>query len=158
MTLSGMLMNGLWAGLFSAAIAVLFTAPARHLVATFACGLVARLVRDLLVAWGASLSWSTVVAAAAVVLVAVAFVGRHRASPVVLIAGVFPLGSAFAMFNTITALLRLSTATGEALNAESIAFTSNLAKSFVLSLAVALGLAAGLAAVGLLRQQGGTET
>jgi hypothetical protein len=53
------------------------------------------------------------------------------------------------MFNMIFELRKLSTARGEALTAASIAFTSNLAKVFVTSLSIALGIVAGMAIVQL---------
>ena len=98
-------------------MATLLTAPPRYLVATFVCGLAGRLVRDLLTGWGMGPNWSTVLAAAAVVLVAVAFIRRQQVSPVVLVCGVLPLGSAVAMFNAILELMKLSTAQGDALSA-----------------------------------------
>ena len=145
MDLSMILINSLWCGLFAAAMATLLTAPPRYLVATFVCGLAGRLVRDLLTGWGMGSNWSTVLAAVAVVMVAVAFIRRQHVSPVVLVCGVLPLGSALAMFNAILELMKLSTAKGDALNAATMAFTSNLAKVFVGTLAIAVGIGLGMA-------------
>lgn len=145
MDLPVMLINSLWGGLFATAMAILLTAPPRYLVATFVCGMAGRLVRDLLTGWGVGANWSTVVAAATVVLVAVAFMRRQQVSPVVLICGVLPLGSALAMFNTILELMKLSTAQGDALSAASVAFTANLAKVFVGTAAIAMGIGVGMA-------------
>jgi uncharacterized membrane protein YjjB (DUF3815 family) len=150
-------MNSLWAGLFAIGLAILLTAPRQYLVAAFFCGFAGRFIRDLLVGWGMSQNWSTVIASAVVVLVAVAIIRRHQVSPVVLICGVLPLGAAVAMFNMIFALMKLSTAQGEALNGVSIAFTSNLAKVFVISLSIALGIGAGTAIVRLCRREEAVE-
>jgi hypothetical protein len=55
-----------------------------------------------------SQNWSTVVAAAVVVAIAIAIVRGHRISPVVLIWGVLPLGAAIALFNMILDLMKVS--------------------------------------------------
>jgi uncharacterized membrane protein YjjB (DUF3815 family) len=149
MDLPGILIYSLWSGLFGAGLAILFTAPANRLLAAFVCSFAGRLVRDLFIAWGVGSNWSTLIAAAVVVLVAVAFVRRQKLSPVVLICAVLPLAGSVSMFNMIFELRKLSTARGEALTAASIAFTSNLAKVFVTSLSIALGIVAGMAIVQL---------
>ena len=154
MDLSVMLINSLWSGLFATAMAILLTAPHRYLVATFVCGLAGRLARDLLTGWGVGPNWSTVVAAVTVVLVAAAFIRRRHVSPVVLVSGVLPLGSAVAMFNAILELMRLSSAKGDALSAASLAFTSNLAKVFVGTLAIALGIGVAMAVMRLFSRRG----
>jgi len=143
MDLSGILTTSLWAGLFATGLAILMTTPPRHLAATFVCAAAGRLVRDVLMGWGASQNWSTVIAATVVLLVAVALTQRHKVSPVVVVCGVLPLWVAVAMFNAIFELMILSTAKGDALNGASLAFTSNLAKVFVVSLSIALGISAG---------------
>lgn len=157
MDLSGILTNSVWAGLFSAGIAILVTAPPTYLVATFFCGLAGRLVRDLFMAWGTGQNWSTMIAAAVVVLVAVLIIRRRQVSPVVLFCAVLPLGAAVAMFNMIFELMKLSIAKGEALNSASLAFNSNLAKVFVISLCIGLGIAAGIAIVQLFRRKDAVE-
>jgi len=152
-TVSAVLLGSLWSGLLAGALGVLFTAPRRYLVAAFVCGWVGRCVRDLSVAWGVSLNWSTIVASAVVVLVAVALIHRHEVSPVVLICAVIPLGASVAMFNLIFALIRLSTAVGDARNEYSLEVTANLASAFVTFLAIALGLGAGMAIVRFLGRE-----
>jgi uncharacterized membrane protein YjjB (DUF3815 family) len=157
MDLSTMLMNSLWAALFAAGLGILLTAPSQYIAPTFLCGLVGRFVRDLCVGWGMSQNWSTLVAAAVVVLVAVAIIRRHTVSPVVLICAVLPLGAAVAMFNMIFELMRLSSLQGEVLSGASVALSANLAKVFTTSLAIALGLGAGLAIVRLFRKEEAVE-
>ena len=65
-----------------------------------------------------------------------------------LICGVLPLGSAVAMFNMIFDLMRVSSLKGEALSAASVALSANAGKAFTGTLAIALGLATGMAIVG----------
>jgi len=150
---STILLNSLWAGLFATGLAVMLTAPVPYLLPSFVCAFVGRGLRDVCVGWGVGINWATVMAAAVVVLVAVAIIRRHRVSPVVLICGVLPLGAAVPMFNLIFSLMRISTATGEALDAASIALNANLGKVFVTSLAIALGLGAGMAIVRLFQAE-----
>jgi uncharacterized membrane protein YjjB (DUF3815 family) len=155
MDLPAILLNSLWAGLFASGLGVLLTAPSRYLVRTLLCGFVGRGMRDICMGWSLGQHWSTVIAAAAVVLVAVAISRRHTVSPVVLICGVLPLGAAVAMFNLILSLMRVSSATGEALTRASVVLTASLGTVFTTSLAIAIGLGAGIAIVGLLRRDEG---
>jgi uncharacterized membrane protein YjjB (DUF3815 family) len=139
------MINSLWAGLFAASQAVLLSAPARAIAPSFFCGLAGRFVRDLLVAWGVSQNWSTVVGATAVVLTAVAFTRRQVVAPVILIGGVLPLGASVAMFNAIVEMMKASSLRGEALGAATVAMTSNVCKVFTTTLAIAVGLGVGIA-------------
>lgn len=147
---SMILINSAWAGLFAGTLAILFASPPQYLPATILCGFGGRCVNDVLVAVGLDQNLSTAMAACAVVLVAAAVTRNHDASPVVLAAGVVPLGAALAMFNTIIALMKISSLSGEALNASSVALSANAGKVFTGSLAISLGLAAGMAVVRLL--------
>jgi uncharacterized membrane protein YjjB (DUF3815 family) len=139
------LTNSLWAALFATGLGVLLTTPARALVSCFVCGFMGRCVRDVCMGWGLSLNWATAVAAGVVALLAVALVRRHAISPVVLICGVLPLGSAVAMFNMIFDLMKVAALNGEALNAASVALSADTGKVFTGTLAIALGLGAGMA-------------
>jgi len=56
------------------------------------------------------------------------------------------------MFNVILALVRASSLTGPELAAASVALSANLGKVFAASLAIALGLGAGIAIVRLFRR------
>jgi hypothetical protein len=152
MDLSAILMNSLWAALFAAGLGVMLTAPVWYLVPAFVCGFIGRGLLDVCMGQGLSQNWATVIAATVVVLVAVAIIRRHTVSPVVLICGVLPLGAAIAMFNLIFALMRVSSAKGEALSEASVALSSNLGKVFTTSLAIAVGLAAGMAIVRLFKR------
>ena len=153
MDLLAILMNSLWAGLFAGGLGILLTAPPRALVPTFLCGFAGRFARDVFMSWGMSQNWSTAVAAAVVVLVAVAVIRRHVVSPVVVISGVLPLGAAVAMFNAIIELMKVSSLKGEALSGASVALSANMGKVFTTSLAIALGLGAGIAIVRLFRRE-----
>lgn len=145
MDIPAILVNSLFAGFFASAMGVLFTAPARYVLPAFLSGFAGRFARGVLIGWGVSPNWSTMVAAAVVVLVAVAILRRHVVSPVVLVSAVLPLGAAGAMFNAIIGLMRVSSLEGEALHEASVALSADIGKAFTVSLAIALGLAAGVA-------------
>ena len=153
MDLLAILMNSLWAGLFAGGLGILLTAPPRYIAPAFLCGFAGRFARDVFMSWGMNQNWSTAVAAAVVVLVAVAVIRRHVVSPVVLISGVLPLGAAVAMFNAIIELMKVSSLKGEALSGASVALSANMGKVFTTSLAIALGLGAGMAIVRLFRRE-----
>lgn len=152
MDLPVILMNCVWAALFATGLAFLLTAPMRYLLPTFVCGFVARGVKDVGVGWGLDVNWATVIAAFVVVLVAAVFIRRHAVSPVVLVCGILPLGASVAMFNLIFTLMQLPSATGDALTQASIALSGNIGKVFTTSLAIALGLGAGVAVMRLLKR------
>ncbi len=153
MHLLAIFMNSLWAGLFAGGLGILLTAPPRYIAPAFLCGFGGRLVRDAFMSWGMSQNWSAAVAAAVVVLVAVAVLRRHVVSPVVLITGVLPLGAAVAMFNAIIELMKVSSLKEEALSEASVALSANMGKVFTTSLAIALGLGAGVAIVRFFRRE-----
>ncbi|MDX9788191.1 MAG: threonine/serine exporter family protein [Desulfobacterales bacterium] len=154
MDLLAILMNSLWAGLFAGGLGILLTAPPRYIVPAFLSGFAGRFVRDAFMSWGMNQNWSTAVAAAVVVWVAVILIRGHEVSPVVMISGVLPLGAAVAMFNGIVELMRVSSIQGEALSGASVALIANMGKVFTTSLAIALGLGAGVAITRLFRREG----
>lgn len=150
-------MNTFWTGLFAGCLAILYTALPRYILPSFICGCVGRAVRDLLVTMGLSTNWSTVVAAVAVVLVAVAIIRRHVISPVVLISAVIPLGAAVPAFGTLFELIKVSSASGDALNTAAVALAANVGKLVIVSLAIAVGIAVGIAIVRVLSPKEATE-
>ena len=145
--------GSLWAGLFAGGLGILLTAPPRYLATAFLCGCAGRFARDVLMASGLTSNWSTVIASVVVVLVAVTIIREHEVSPVVLITGVLPLGAAVAMFNTIVGLMKVSSLQGEALSDASVAWSASLGKVCITSLAIAVGLAAGMAVVRFVRRE-----
>jgi uncharacterized membrane protein YjjB (DUF3815 family) len=149
----GILTDSLWAGLLAGGLGIIFTAPRRYLIPAFFCGFAGRFTRNILMSWGLTQNWSTVVAAAVLVLVAASTIRRHVVSPVVLVSGLIPLGAALAMFKAIMALMRISSLKGEALSEASDVLNANVGAVFTTSLAIALGLAVGMAIVRLARRE-----
>lgn len=149
------LLNSLWAAVFAAAFGIILTTPVRMLAACFACGFAGRCVRDVLLGYGLGQNLSTVVAAATLVLVAEVITRRYRISPVVLVCSVLPLGSVVPLFYALFDLLKLPTLQGELLNASVVALSANFARVLAGTLAIALGLGAGIAIVRILRPRHG---
>lgn len=149
MDFSAILINCLWVGLFAAGMGILLTAPLKYIFPAFVCGFTGRLVLNLMMKYGASQNSSIVVATFSIVLIAGVILNREKVSPVVLITAILPLGATVAMLNTIIELMKVSSLKGELLNASSIALTANLGKAFTITLAIALGLAAGIGFINL---------
>ena len=145
---AALFLAGLWSGLFAIALGLLLTAPVRYLLPTFVCGFAGRFCHDLLADLGMSRDWATVAASILVVLIAAVIIRHRQVSPVVLICAILPLGSALAIFNSIFYLMRISTLEGDDLASASVALNANLGKAFTGTLAIAVGVAAGL---GLIR-------
>jgi uncharacterized membrane protein YjjB (DUF3815 family) len=153
MSTQQLLLSVFWSGVFSAALAIILTAPPRYIATAFLCSAAGRLTRNLLVSAGWAAAWSTVVAAAVIVLVAALLMHRQRTGLVVLVSAVLPLGSAAAVFSAIVNLLRVSSLQGEALSKATDAFIAGTGQVFVTTLAIALGLAGGMATVRVIRRQ-----
>jgi uncharacterized membrane protein YjjB (DUF3815 family) len=138
MDLTAILLNSLWAALFATGMAVVFSTAYWALVPSFCCGFIARLTRDVLMGWGASQNLATLVAAALVVFIAVSFIRRPGVSPIVMLAGIIPLGAAGALFRAIVGFLEVSSLKGEGLSAPA-ALISNLSILFTTTCAIAVG-------------------
>ncbi len=142
----------LWAGLFAAAMAIVFSAPLQALIPSFCAGFVARIARDWLVHIGASQNLATLAAAAAVVIVVAAtLVRRPGISPIVVLSGFVPLGAAKPFFAAIVGFLKISSLKGDALAAAPVALISNISIVFTTTLAIALGAALGVMIIQTLR-------
>ena len=138
MDLIAILLNSLWSAIFSAGMAVVFSAPSWALVPSLCCGFIARLVRDLLMGWGASQNLATFVSAAVVIFIVVSLVRRPGVSPIVMLAGIIPLGAAGALFRAIVGFLEISSLKGEGPSAP-VALISNLSIVFTTTCAIAVG-------------------
>jgi uncharacterized membrane protein YjjB (DUF3815 family) len=138
MELAAILFNSLWAAIFSAGMAIVFSTPSWALAPSFCCGFMARLVRDLLTGWGASQNLATFVAAALVIFIVVSLVRRPGVSPIVMLAGIIPLGAAGALFRAIVGFLEISSLKGEGPSAP-VALISNLSIVFTTTCAIAVG-------------------
>jgi uncharacterized membrane protein YjjB (DUF3815 family) len=154
MDLAAIATTAFFAGVYSCCLAFTMTAPTRFIPNAFICGMTGRFLRDALQASGFAPNWSTAAAAFVVVMVSMLFIRGHDVSPVVLISGVIPLGASTAMFHVLFGLMKLSAAK-ENLPALSVALTQNMSKVAITSLAIAVGLGAGLTLVQVLRRDSG---
>jgi len=152
MDLPAILLNALWAGLFAAGLAVIFTAPPRDLFAAFVCGAFGVTARATAAELGLNANQATVIAAMGVVLAGSLFVRRQEMPPVVMASGIIPLAASLAVFNTIFLLMRIPAAPADTLNDLVVDLSSNVAKVFATTLSIALGLGAGMAIVRLLKR------
>ena len=155
--------GGLWSGILSLAIAVLFSAPISALLPSFGGGLIARVALDGLMAAGASRPLATAVAAAAVVIVVVPVfsVRQPGVSPVVILSSFVPLGAAKAFFAAIDVSLRMTSLKGEAMTVAAATLISNGSIVFWTTLAIALGASVGglfLEAVAFVREMSTATT
>jgi uncharacterized membrane protein YjjB (DUF3815 family) len=133
------LLDGLWSGLFATALGALLSAPPRALLPSFACGFVARVVRDSLIAWGLDQTTATLVASALAVFVAIGVARRPGIPPIVFLSGLIPLGTAGAFFTAIVDFLQIASRHGETLTGAPVALVLNLSKGFTTTLGIAVG-------------------
>jgi uncharacterized membrane protein YjjB (DUF3815 family) len=144
MNLAALLLNSLWAGCLAAGIAFLFSAPNPALFPSFCCGFVVPLTKAPLIAWGAGQNLASFVAAAIVVLLAIGTMRSRGLPPIVVAAGIIPLGPAVPFFRAIVAFLKFSSSKDDALVGAHAVLLSNLSDVFTTTLAVAGGVWAGL--------------
>lgn len=142
--------KGIWAGLFAAALALSYVAPARVLPVVLIAGFAGRFGRDALLQLEVGLPMATALGALAATAVALA-AARERASvPVAAITAVLPLGPTSLIFNALRAAAR-AIAADPALAADTAGaaadFTTNVLKAFVVIAAMAIGTAIPLLAV-----------
>lgn len=145
-----LLINAFWGGLFAAGLGLLLTTPPQGLLPCFACGLAGRLVRNLLMAGGASQTWAILCGAVVCVLVAILFSRRSQLSPLAMVTGVLPLGAAVPLFRSIHGILTLHKLQGGALSTAVVQLIANLSNVFTTTLAIVLGIWLGLLLLGAL--------
>ena len=139
-----LVINAFWGGLFATGLGVLLTTPPQGLLPCFACGLVGRLVRNLLIAAGLSQAVSVAMGALTCVLVAALFSRRFQLTPLAMVTGVLPLGAAVPLFRSIHGILTLHRLQDEALNEAAVQLLANLSNVFTTTLAIVLGIWLGL--------------
>jgi uncharacterized membrane protein YjjB (DUF3815 family) len=142
-----------WAGLFAAAMSVIFVAPLRALLPSFVAGFVARLARDALVAAGVDMILATLVGAALVGLVGEAMIRRRMASPVVVVSALVPLGAALPLFRLIVDFLRIPSMPAAKLALLPEGMLSNLSKVFTTTAAIGLGVSLAIYGVRAMRRE-----
>ncbi|MBK8551649.1 MAG: threonine/serine exporter family protein [Ignavibacteria bacterium] len=145
MSIEYILIDGLWSALFATAMSIRNSTPYKYIIPTFLSSIVAVCTRDLLENAGLSTNWSTLFAAFMIVISSGLFIRSQRVPPVVMVCAVLPLWASVSMFNMLNDLRKVSLLSGDALNKAAIDLTANTAVVFVITIAIALGFAAGLA-------------
>ena len=155
MTVTGLLVDGLWAALFAGAFGILLTTPPGDVLPCVLAGFIGRVVVGGAGWLGATASWSTVLATVAGGVVASLQRRGSKQAPVAIVCGVIPLGAAVDVFRTIVGLLRLPAVEGAGLEASAVELVVDGARAFTTTLAIAVGIASGmvLLRVGQLRRR-----
>jgi uncharacterized membrane protein YjjB (DUF3815 family) len=133
------LQNGLWAGLFSASLALVFTAPVRSLPVVLAAGFAGRFSRDLLLELDVTLPMATGLAAFAATALAIWASREPAAVPVAAVTAVLPLSPTTIVFSAFLAAVNVFAADPAVAAASSADFTTNSLRAFVVTLAMAIG-------------------
>ena len=138
MDLAAILVNSLWSALFATGWRLFFPLRLGRWCQVSAVDSSLAWARDLLMGWGASQNLATFLAAALVLFIAVRFVRRPGVSPIVMVAGVIPLGAAGVLLRAIVGFLQVLSLKGEGLSAP-VALISNPSILFTTTCAIAMG-------------------
>jgi uncharacterized membrane protein YjjB (DUF3815 family) len=144
---------GCWAGLFAAAMSIIFVAPSSALLPSFCAGFVARLSRDALIAAGWDVNLATLIAAALVGLVGEASIRRQVGSPVVVVSALVPLGAALPLFRVIVDFLRIPSMPAAKLAFLPQAMVSDLSKVLTTTAAIGLGVSLSVYVIKAVRRE-----
>lgn len=157
MSIESILLDGLWSALFATAMSIRNSTPYKYIIPTFLSGVIAVCTRDLLENEGLSTNWSTLFAAFMIVISTGIFIRSQRVPPVVMVCAVLPLWASVSMFSMLDDLRKVSLLSGDALNKAAIDLSANSAVVFVITVAIALGFAAGLAVLRLIYRKESLE-
>jgi uncharacterized membrane protein YjjB (DUF3815 family) len=150
MNIENILLDGLWSALFATAMSIRNSTPSKYIIPTFISGIVAVCTRDLLQNAGFSTNWSTLFAAFMIVISSGLFIRSQKVPPVVMVCAVLPLWASVSMFSMLDDLRKVSLLSGDALTKAAIDLSANSAVVFVITIAIALGFAAGLSVLRLI--------
>lgn len=145
MSITDILIDGLWSALFATAMSIRNSTPYKFILPTFICGVAGVLARDLSQNAGLSSNLATMVAAFVIVIVAGLFLRSQYVPPVVMICAILPLWASVAMFNMLNDIRKISTLSGEALNESAVNLTANTAIVLIITISIVVGFIAGLA-------------
>ena len=140
MNLIALLVGGIWAGVFAAALAIVFSVPVNVVFSGFCGGFVARFSRDVLLGWGAKPELATLVAAALVVFVGALLVRRHSDLLATVAGACVPLTPGTVFIRAITDFLLISSRPDDKLVGVPAELVSNLSRVFTTTVAIAVGL------------------
>ncbi|MFZ1323007.1 MAG: threonine/serine exporter family protein [Ignavibacteria bacterium] len=145
MSVSDILIIGMWSAFFATSMCILNSTPFKYIIPTFICGFAGVLTRDFLQNAGLSVNWATLTAAFTIVILAGIIIRSQNVPPIVLICAVLPQWASVSMFQMLNDLRRVTVLTGDELSKAAVDLTANTAMVFVISLVIAIGFALGLA-------------
>lgn len=157
MNITEILTIGLWSALFATCMSIMNSTPFKYIIPTFVCGMIGVITRDLLQNAGLSVNWATMAAAFSIVIVAGIMIRSQNVPPIVLICAVLPQWASVAMFSMMNDLRKVSVLSGEDLSKAVVDLTSNTAMVFIISMAIAIGFALGLALLKLIFREESKE-
>ena len=143
MNLIALLVGGIWAGVFAAALAIVFSVPVNAVFSGFCGGFVARFSRDVLLGWGAKPEHNFA-AAAFVVFVGALLVRRHSDLLATFAGACVPLTPGTVFIRAITDFLLISSRPDDKLVGVPAELVSNLSRVFTTTVAIAVGLSLAL--------------
>jgi uncharacterized membrane protein YjjB (DUF3815 family) len=132
---------GIWAALYSAALAIAFTAPVRALPGVLAAAFLGRFSRDILMQSGLSIPMATLIAAFLATGLGVKAARDVAFVPVATITALLPLAPTPILFDTIHATFKLFAQDKAVAAAAATDFTTNSVKALGVLGAMALGTA-----------------
>ena len=130
---------GIWAALYSAALAIAFTAPVRALPGVLAAAFLGRFSRDILMQFGLAIPMATLIAAFLATALGVKAARDAAFVPVVTITALLPLAPTPILFDTIHATFKLFAQDKTVAAAAATDFTTNSVKALSVLGAMALG-------------------
>jgi uncharacterized membrane protein YjjB (DUF3815 family) len=131
--------NGFWAGMFAAALALAFAAPARAAPLVLATGFVARGSRDLLLQLGVAMPTATLLAALLATALALTLDREPASAPVAAITAVLPLGPTGMFLSAIEAAFHVFARDPAVAASAGAVFTTNSLKAIIVVAAMAIG-------------------
>ncbi|MGI9255154.1 MAG: threonine/serine exporter family protein [Thermomicrobiales bacterium] len=140
MDAGSLLAQAFWAGVLSAALAVIFTVPRSAIPIAAMAGFAGRLLRDFLTGAGVDLVAAAFVASVAVTVIAILLAPRHHLKPIVAMSALVPIGASVAAFGLVKDGLRIANEpAGQYGSGAATALASNLTTLISVTFAIALG-------------------
>lgn len=138
------LFDALWSGVAALGFAILFNVPRKLLPGCFAAGALGHSLRLLLMQFGLSIEWGTLIGATVVGLFAKFFADRTNApSAPFAISGAIPMVPGVFAYRTMIGILSVATASDPNLTTSLLVEAStNAIKTAILLAALAMGIAA----------------
>lgn len=139
-----LLHDAIWSGVAALGFAILFNVPTRTLRGCLACGAAGHAIRTMMMGFGLSVEFATLIGAAVVGIMGTTFARRWQTPAAVFtVSGVIPLVPGVFAFRTMLGLLTLAGAADSAVGLSALLEVSqNGIKTGLILIAIAAGIAA----------------